>query len=780
MFKKSAAPAAGGYTIDKSLRFRSSASAYLSRTPGSAGNRTKVTLSAWVKLGALGTNAWIINAGTPSNTYADGIRFNSNSTIRLILTLDTSGSPAYAFVDTNAVFRDPSAWYHIVGVIDTTAATDTNRFKIYVSGVQQSVTGTYPSQNFNFLYLNTTNTQYIGAGISNTSLYDGYMAEVNLIDGQQLTPSSFGSFSGTGGVWQPIKYTGTYGTNGFYLKFTDTTSTTTLCYDYSGNSNNWTPNNISLTAGSTYDSMTDVPTLTSATVANYAVMNPLNKGSTVTLQDGNLTLVRTNTTGCVALSSIGMTSGKWYCEATATSSETIVGLTNGSNGEIDYVGSTSTSWGYYGNNGNKLNAGGTAYGSTYTAGDVIGIAFDADNGTLTFYKNNTSQGTAFSGLTTRPYFFAFGNGGPNGGNTTNFGQRPFAYTPPTGFVALNTYNLSTPTIAAGNQYMDATLFTSNGGVQTVTNAGSFKPDLVWSKSRSTTDGNDLNDSVRGASKYLVSFSTAAETTDANFITAFNSNGFSIGSSNYSNGQSIVGWQWQAGQGSTSSNTNGSITSNVSVSTTAGFSIVTYTGTGVVGGTVGHGLGVAPSFIVVKDRTTAGYGWLCYHSALGVNQYLSLNGIGAAASLTGVWGSAVNSTTFGVYAAVGSSNNALADSLVAYCWAAIPGFSAFGSYTGNGSTDGPFVYLGFRPKYWMIKRTDASGSWIIWDSVRTPYNPDGVYLVADGNGVEGTYNATDFVSNGLKWRANDGSINAAGGNYVYMAFAENPFKYALAR
>lgn len=341
---------------------------------------------------------------------------------------------------------------------------------------------------------------------------------------------------------------------------------------------------------------------------------------------------------------------------------------------------------------------------------------------------------------------------------------------------------TTYAIPNGRTVMDATLVTGvTGGTQTITNAGGFKPDLIWTKTRSAVDNNYLVDSVRGTSNYLISNSTAAEASNANFITGITSTGYSYGSSGYGSGITLVGWQWQAGQGSTSSNTSGSITSTVSVNASAGFSIVTYTGTGVVGGTVGHGLGVAPSFIVVKDRTTAGYGWLCYHSALGVNQYIQLNGNGAAASLTGVWGSAVNSTTFGVYAAVGSSNNALSDSLVAYCWAEIAGFSKFGSYTGNGSSDGPFIYTGFRPKFVMYKAATGSAyNWSIYDTARDPYNTPTKLLYPNSSSAEDSpYLYMDILSNGFKIRA-AGNLNENGSNYIYACFAENPLKFANAR
>jgi hypothetical protein len=432
------------------------------------------------------------------------------------------------------------------------------------------------------------------------------MAETHCIDGQALTPSSFGEYSTTTGVWQPKKYAGTYGTNGFYLDFKDNTSTTTLGYDKSGNSNNWTTNNISLTTGSTYDSMTDVPTLTSATTSNFAVLNPLSKAySTYTISDGNLGWT-SSTVNMGAFSTIQLpTSGKYYWEIVMTASaggSPQIGVGGGTAGLGD-LGA------YYRTNGNKGQYGGvsgngeSAYGATWTTNDVIGVAYDADtsSGQVTFYKNNSSQGVAFSSLLTNfpnGLFAAFQN---NASGTTNFvanfGQRPFAYTPPTGFVALNTFNLPTPTIGAtastqANKYFDILLYTGNGGTQTITGLN-FQPDLVWGKARNDAVSHNLFDIVRGGDRQLVSNSTNAEVDRAGDAVVFNSNGITLDASycNINNtSTTTVAWNWKA-NGTGVTNTAGSITSTVSANTTSGFSIVSYTAPSGGGPfTVGHGLG----------------------------------------------------------------------------------------------------------------------------------------------------------------------------------------------
>jgi hypothetical protein len=345
---------------------------------------------------------------------------------------------------------------------------------------------------------------------------------------------------------------------------------------------------------------------------------------------------------------------------------------------------------------------------------------------------------------------------------------------------------TTYAIPDGRTVMAATTYTGNGSTQTVANTVngvSMKPDLVWIKGRSQSSNNVLQDSVRGVNRYLISNSTGGEGTDGS-LTAFNSNGFSLttdaGVSFNANGTTYVGWQWQAGQGSTSSNTSGSITSTVSVNTTAGFSVVTYTGTGA-NATVGHGLGVAPSMVIVKNRSTGSTNWCVYHSSLTSAAYsLFLDNTNAQGSFPTVWNStAPTSTVFSL--GTNLSSNGSTNAMVAYCWAAVPGYSAFGSYTSNQNADGPFIYLGFRPRFILIKRTDSAQEWVIDDTGRSTYNQTAASLLPNSSGSEGTGNNMDILSNGFKIRtAGDGINYGVGGTYIYAAFAENPFKYANAR
>ena len=1008
LLQNSNAISAGGYDINNSLRFRQSASAFLSRTPASASNRQTWTWSGWVKRGRLDIDNHTLFTGRTSAaaTYTIFL-FNPTNNLWLI---DNGGT---SLVST-AVYRDPSAWYHVVLAVDTTQATAANRVKMYVNGAQITSfsTATYPTLNAN-LNVNSTATQVIGDNTGAAQYFDGQMAEINFVDGQALTPSSFGETDAVTGSWVAKKYTGTYGTNGFYLPFklnntssfqatfstsstylsvanntalqfgtgdytvefwinqsslstfqsayakgyvaagdfviqsnsttgymvvyhsgtavasetagtintnqwyhiaavrsgttvtlyrngipvaTGTSSTNlnstltttignasvypvigamsnvrvvkgTAVYtakftppstaltaisgtslltiqnssaidnstnaftvtnngsvpfasatpfvanitaDNSGNANNWTPNNINYsTSGVTYDAMTDVPTNTSATVANYATLNPIvyNTGLT-TYSNANLSASLGNASNWRSvLSTIYARSGLLYAEMTVSSNANnffgvaLASSTFWNAGGVSIVGWTSDSWSW--NAGSKYNnATGVSYGpGVSAAGDIVGIALDLDNGAIYFSLNGTWQGSgvptsgasktnaAYSLTTGLDYVFAMsGVGGTTA--SINFGQRPFAYTPPTGYKALNTYNLPDSTIKKGNTVMDATLYTGNGSTQTITNAAGFKPDLVWTKARSIAYSNILYDSVRGTgnTKNLSSDTTNAEpafSTNAN-LTSFDSNGWSIGSTSSTNiinasGQTFVGWQWQAGQGSTSSNTSGSVTSTVSVNATAGLSVLTATcpASGVY--TVGHGLGVAPSMVIFKDRNSGAAAWGVYHKSVctTTSLYLTLNSTAALASAAGIWGSTLPTST--VVSSTAGIGIIAGNPFVMYCWAEIAGFSKFGSYTGNGSADGPFVYLGFRPKFLMIKSSSAAGVWEMIDTSRDPINVTGLLLRANSSGAE--INGTpinDILSNGFKPRSTNGNQNDSGVTYIYMAFAENPFKNANAR
>ena len=790
-----------GYIISRSVRLRSSASAYFNRTNSSSPtNAIKWTWSGWVKRGSLGAQQNLVGA---TNSGSDDTYFNFNSSDKIVLGSYTGAGTDYG-ITTAAVFRDPSAWYHVVAVLDTANATSADRAIIYVNGVRQTVTnsanGMWPQNATNNKINAASQVVNIGRRSLGDSYLDGYLTEINFIDGQALTPSSFGETDTITGVWKPKKYAGTYGTNGFYINFSDNSAATatTIGKDYSGNGNNWTPNNISVTSGVTYDSMIDVPTVSGAG-SNYAVLNPLAPSSYVTLSAGNLTATgNTATNSGMAVASIGTSTGKYVWEETITTvsgnfpgvGATTVILQDG-NGQNP--GASNTLGFYYRANGTIYKNSASLVGtySTFSNGDVVRFELDADALTCAVYKNNTLIVT-ITGLTAGTFYPS--NVNYNGSVTnSNFGQRPFTNTPNTGFVALNTNNLPNPTINNGALYMAATLWTGDQTARTINNSVngiSFKPDFVWTKSRSNAESHRLSDSVRGGNGSVLyelnSNETSAEGIDT-LVSGFASNGFTIASGANSpnvTGRTYVGWQWQAGAGTSSSNTAGSITSTVSVNATAGFSVVTYTGTGA-NATVGHGLGVAPSMIIIKNRSQVS-AWIVGHQNMATSTpwagFMVLNQTAAYTTASGnlIWNStAPTSTVFSV--GTDTSTNFSGNNLVAYCFSAVAGYSAFGSYTGNGSSDGPFVYLGFRPRWIMVKNTSAVNQWNLWDTSRDTYNVMNDILVPNSSGAETNSYPIDVTANGFKIRGGAGlAMNDSSNVYIYAAFAENPFKLALAR
>ena len=508
----------------------------------------------------------------------------------------------------------------------------------------------------------------------------------------------------TGKVVTSISMYGGYsGSTGYLQRTTFSEAVFGIGQDSSGNGNTWTANNISMTEGTTYDLMNDVPTLTDEDNANFPTWNPVRfANSQASYSEGNLKSTHSNNVGTSATIAFP-SSGKWYFEASPT------GITYFNNTNLTAVGiipdpvpsfSDANQYGYtYAYNGQKVQAGSnSSYGATYTTGDLIGVAFDVDAGTLTFYKNGVSQGTAFTGISSSTTYFASGCQRNAHGWYINFGQRPFAYTPPTGFKKLNTYNLPDSTIEDGSEQFNTVLYTGNGSTQSITGVG-FQPDWVWIKSRSQVTNHGVHDVLRvigSAEAILYPNATNAESTGGAWISSFNSDGFTVNANTAGNnsGSSYVAWNWKA-NGSGVSNTDGSTTSTVSANTTSGFSIVTYTGTGA-NATVGHGLGVTPAMFIIKSRSNA-YNWVVYHKDKSLNgsSILNLNSTSAGDSGAGYLNdTGPSSSVFTVGSGVYTNRNSF--TYVAYCFADVEGFSNFGGYTGNGSADGPFIYTGFRP------------------------------------------------------------------------------------
>ena len=453
--------ASGGYEVDNSLRFNRGSSDNLTRTPSSASNRRTFTLSFWVKRADLGSGNRVPFAiGNSSSSTSDADWFTlmfhgSTNTLRLVQYNNQ-------LFNTNRVFRDSSACYHIVIAVDTTQGTDTNRMKVYVNGVQETSFSTvnYPSENYDFV-VNTAVPHRIGREDGNGSVYfSGYLSEYCFIDGTQNAVTDFGEFDEDSGIWKPIDVSGlTFGTNGFYLEFKQSgtgTNASGMGADTSGNTNHFAVNN--LTA---IDQSTDTCT------NNFATLNPLDVNGIV-LSEGNLNAGSTGATWRSTRGTFGMSSGKWYWEMKIIGGNTPIDAQIGvgsfelaiaSNGEWS---SANPSVAYSSGDGSKkVNGTSSSYGASFTTGDIIGVAFDVDNLNVTFYKNGASQGAITTGFSASDTFACevafYGRGGGTTNGSFNFGSPPYAissgntdgdgygnfeYAVPSGYFSLNTKNLA--------------------------------------------------------------------------------------------------------------------------------------------------------------------------------------------------------------------------------------------------------------------------------------------------------------------------------------------------
>lgn len=776
------------HTIDQSLRFEGGDSAVLSRTPSSTGNRRTWTWSGWVKRSVLGTaqNFYtLFSAGPYTGSSTHFAFYYSGSKIDIISFYQYTGGYQILY-ETDQLFRDSSAWYHFVVEVDTTDSTSTDRVKIYLNGtrITSFQTSTAPSLNLD-TYLNlSSETNYVGSSSrASTDNLNGYLSEVNFIDGTALDASSFGETKA--GIWIPKDTSGlTFGTNGFRLKFQDSSA---LGDDTSGNGNDFSSSGLAAT-----DVVLDSPT------NNFATMNSLVPATDFTFAEGNLKATVGSTAWDTAASTYFLNSGKWYAEFHILDTNRVaVGAVSNLYDPTTFIGNDAEGIGYYDQGYTYANGGNVTTGlTTFTNGDLIQVALNLDDSEISFYKANTLIKTEnLPSSTGEDFSIAVSGYGSGSGAIVNFGQDSsfagnetaqgntdgngigdFYYSPPSGFLALCSANLPDPAIdPAQNEepadYFNTVLYTGNGSTQSITGVG-FQPDWVWGKQRSGgTNSHSLHDVVRGATNQLYSNLTLAEFNNVNSLTSFDSDGFSVGSHGMlnSSGESVVAWNWLAG-GSAVTNNDGDLTSSVSANTKAGFSIVTWT-TGT--GTVGHGLNSTPELIIEKKRGTSS-DWLVQTTVIdGSNDYLRLNT--TAAKTNGV-GASPTTTVF--------TPNIGASTAVAYCFHSVEGYSKIGTYTGNGSTTGPFVYTGFRPAWLLVKRTDSASTngWYIYDNKRQNFGTlVDAQLYANLASAEDDGNRDlDFTSNGFKPRLTDVNVNASGGSYIYLAIAEQPFKYSNAR
>ena len=850
-----AAAASGGggttiydYQIAKSGRFNLANSAYMYRTPSSAGNTKTWTYSTWVKRSSFNINTSFF--GATRSGYENVFRFEDTSGYDNINLFGFTGAGLDWQLTTNAMYRDPSAWYHIVIAVDTTQGTADNRMKLYVNGELQTSfrNRTNPSLNYDF-QVNATSTQtQVGYGSYGGQYFNGYIAESVLIDGTQYAASDFGET--VNGVWQPKDPSGlTFGTNGFHMNYA---SSSDLGNDVSGNNNDLTVSGLA-----THDQMTDTPTFNSdSNGGNFATMNPLMSATAPVLGEGNLMMASfsgSDISGSLANFALPASSGKWYFEC-------FINAPN-SGDNYPFIGLTATIYNQYPAGGIdqrdlsiNLGTGGSEKSTTYVGSittdftsvsayadnTVCGVFVDMDARKLWYAKDGafTNSGNPQTGANPNyvwtnnipliPHFVSFGSYGVSsvfnfgqegtfagnitaGGNADVTGYGNFKYDPGD-YKALCAGNLPIADAVDPAQTSDnfpqklfsATIWTGNNATGRAITGVGFQPDWIWFKARHYDSSHRLYDTSRGIAsnggKRLFTNTNAAENdqTSGQDISAIGTDGFTTGASSKlytnfdDNDAGHVAFSWRANGGTTSSNSSGSITSTVQVDPSGGFSIVTYTGAaGAWGtlGTVGHGLSAAPKAIFAKIRSGTGE-WCCFFSDYGG---ATIGGSNAASNKLQLNDNAVLYTNqsyadFGkvmptstVFTVNGNLINNSGSTVVAYCFTDIEGFCKVGTYNGNGNADGTFVYTGFSPAWVIIKGIDSNGEWTIYDTKRDPFNESDHILQADLNSAERTdLDEIDILSNGFKGLSGGGRTNQSSKHYVYLAFAENPFKYATAR
>lgn len=777
------------YQIARSVRMKGTTSKFQYTLTGASTDTTKGTYNGWIKRCGLGTVQEVVYIG--NNTG------NANYLLVRWTTFDQLEIYSGAnLITSTRVFRDPSAWLNLNIKWDLSQGTAANRVIVEVNGEVVTMTGTYPTiSNFD---AGNTNIQYLGKSFNGVS--DCYYSEQRWIDGQYLAATSFGQFDAVTGVWFPKTYAGTYGNNGFYLNFADNSNNTaaTIGKDLSGNAHNFTPTNISVTAGVTNDSLRDTPTnggtdtgLGGEVTGNYCTLNPLDKMSSMTLADGNLSTGAIPTAISTVRGTLGMLTGKHYFEwlVTAAGIRIHLGMATVRCPLTDYPASSASvavdGFSWYGgatsifacSNGSNSTIGVSKAPAT---NDVMGVAFDADTGKCWVRFNGGSyEGGGNPAAGTTPTFTLAGPGPyfPTAGNTSNTasqsaalnaGQRPFANAAPTGFKALCTQNLPDPAIKKPSDYFDAKTYVGTHAALSVTGVG-FQADFGWFKSRASAYDNVIYDSVRGGNNNLRTNATSAEsnaTTNANF-TSFDASGFTLGASSSTDilngsGDSLVAWLWKKG-------------------VLPGLDIVTFNPGASGTATVAHNLGVIPAMVFHKRRDSTS-AWYLWHKSLSSNtaSYLDLQATAAVATTANMWGTGHTSSNllFGIGVSVSASS-----SQVAYAFAEVPGYSKFGSYIANANANGPFVNLGFRPRYILFKNITAAESWGVFDSARSTYNGVDAFLLPNTSAVESTGTVRlDMLSNGFKVRAPSANLPNSTNNdvYIYAAFAEAPFKYARAR
>jgi len=806
LMMKAAAAAPAGDVPTKSLRFNDGDTPSLSRTLSVAGNRKTFTFSCWFKLSKVvgSSSVYMFSAGTSGERFGIMIR---NDVLRV------DGNGGIYLTSANKI-RDLSGWMHICVEIDTTQSTSTERIKLYINGAEATYNTYSPPVQDSSLKANDTVLHLVGEDSeTGGNNFDGYLFDVYFIDGIALDATSFAEEDGTTGQWVPKAYSGSYGDEGFHLDFEEDTPTSDsnegIGKDVSGNENYFDTTSLAPT-----DIMLDNPSAGS----NFCTLNPLDI-SRGTLSEGSLKYTATTSYWGTVRSTFAASTGKWYWEVTATTVSELQAWVAGIlevNKPLTNDYWYSTGWTCYGVMDDNLKVTGSEtifFPSGVTTGSVIGFRLDLDSSTIAISVDGDDKGTMFSSLTAAEYSPAlnlygdsgavsvadvnFGQGDPTSTANNNFqdenGKGNFKYEPDSGYLAWCT-NTLTATIAKGVTYFDTKIYDDGAGAKTFDNGTvSMQPDLVWVKSRGSAYDHKLTDSVRGVEEALESNTTDTEVTDSDGLTVFGSDGFTVGlGSAYSDqtGDGMVAWAWKADfDGSGGSGTDWVERYNA----TSGISIVSWTGDSSEDSTqeISHSLGVAPEFIIAKNRTDEAGGtgsWIVYHKDADSGEILILNDTAGSYAPDSPLIENVdnNSVDFGNDSMSSTSAEylngatmdepAVGETYVAYLFASVNSYSKIGSFSGSSTA---FIYTGFRPAFILAKRSDwTGGNWLMFDDKREGYNVDNDDLFANENYDENTTDHIDILSNGFKIRTSDVDLNA--GTVIYYAVAKNPFKYASAR
>lgn len=757
------------YKIDHSLMMNDGNASVLYRDDASVSLSQKYTISCWLKYGDLPNYQVIYSSSLDGGEFGAFYRQAGGGHIAI---MEYFSGTYQIMLQTAEYLRDYNNWYHVVAVMDTTQATVSNRIKIWINGHQCTLTGTWPSQNKQCILPDYRN-RAIGRWRHHLgNYYDGIMAELIVLADQTLTPDSFGM--DIKGMWVPISPTCKFpDSHDIYMKFDDTSNLpASLGYDSSGNSNTFLANN-----------MADIHHFTDSPTNNYCKFNHVKNSSVTHAYAGCYTITHT-AAAHTGFGSFGVKTGKWYWEgkiAGGTATIAMIGICGERNTRYNVYGwQEKDGYFYYSNNGNVYNNNGfISYGASYTTNDIIGIAFDADTGELEFFKNDVSQGiyditARGAGLDGRYYFPAVSDGSGNSVSIDwNFGQRNDSWwgTKPDGYKALCAKNLPEPVIRKPEKVMDVLLWTGDGNTTKEITGLEFQPDIAWIKKRSEISGWIACDSVRGPTHVLDTHSNDIEDHYQNYgyVNSFNPDGITVNhgtqadSRTNDNGQTHVAWCFKKAP-------------------QYGIDIVTYTGTGSAHA-IPHNLGAVPHMILVFNRDSVSnnpvYNWQLLSAVDPWTDVHLLDLPNAGVDSITPWAdTAPTSTHFTVGTAIATNMNG--DNHIAYLFTSIPDFSRVYRYYGNGNANGPFIYLGFKPRFLLWKNSTSANSWWIYDSARDIINPADTRLHPDlGNAeLSDNYNM-DFLSNGIKIRTATTGMNTLNNWYWGIAFAETPFKYSNA-